>query len=564
MNRPVSIALILLAAAGGFAAGWWPLAERESVAASAMPRGEEAPAVATAVVLPNEDAPPSLPELNSVEECREFLRTSGKKFSARHPLTRQAIRDYALRRWLELDAESALQEAERQPGNEFAENGFAPELFRVWLDLNVDSAIEGWTQANPLLAKNVRAAFLSTLADKDPARAFELWKTSRGKSARRVYDPAEEAIFQRWAQQDPKAALQCRDNDLVWGAWIDADPATAYAELKRRNAGDWPPAAGVAVRLFPWLQRESPAEAAQLMAAVSAKEPDSGLNAGTLANSWVARDARGALRWAETQPSQSALAQEVMLAGISHIATSDPEAAIALLRRVDQAPSSKVNAQYDAFKRSYAAREAFASLAAADQTKARELLAADPELAKNGGVAGFLTYAFAGDTATAIQQTREWLREPALKEAAAEGALMAFNWEHGAGARDPSELLAAIPELADKVKADVLSGWAKVNPAGAADFIMERARGGHDISGLTDEGVLAELAIAQPEYTGLWLQRLPDPELQTQAAKTLSANWAAFDPAAAAAWINSLPAGPVRDTATEEFRQQLGSGNSAP
>ena len=110
-----------------------------------------------------------------------------------------------------------------------------------------------------------------------------------------------------------------------------------------------------------------------------------------------------------------------------------------------------------------------------------------------------------------------------------------------------------------------MEGWVATDPLAVADFISERYAADKPINDLGHRRVLAELAIAQPEYTGLWLQRLPDPELQAQAAKTLSANWSAFDPAAAAAWINSLPAGPVRDTAAEEFnRHQSGGGTARP
>ena len=558
MNRPVAIALILLAAGSGFATGWLK-PDAVTAARSAQTAGAgatETPAISTASAVSAEDAPPALPELTTVDDCREFLRTSGKLFAARHPLTRQAIRDFALRRWLELDAESALQEAERHPGNEYADTGFAPELFRVWLDLNVDSAIEGWTQANPMLAKNVRVAFLSALADKDPARAFALWETPRGKSESQHFDPAEEAIFQRWAQADPAGALAERDSAQVRGAWIDADPAAAYAKLKiwkdAHNTG-WPPRADTAARLMPWLLANSPGEAAELVTIVTTGEQGSPFHLKTFAEAWLSKDPDGALRWARSQPPSSPISLELAFAGAQHVATSDPEAALELLRRLNKAAPTSGSDEYRAFFKNAAAREAFASLAATDNAKARELLAAEPELAKNGGLAGYLTHAFAGDTDAAIQQCREWLRDPALKEAAAAGAMTSFRWGHGAGARDPSELLAAIPEIADKVDADVLSGWAKANPTGAADFITERLRGGHDIEGLQSEGVLAELAISQPEYTGLWLQRLPDPELQAQAAKTLAANWSAFDPEAAAAWINSLPPGTLRDAAAREM-----------
>ena len=115
-------------------------------------------------------------------------------------------------------------------------------------------------------------------------------------------------------------------------------------------------------------------------------------------------------------------------------------------------------------------------------------------------------------------------------------------------------MLAAIPELNDAVDANVLSTWTKVDPEAAAAWIHERLEQGRKVHFKDDdhdEGVLADLATSRPEFTASWLLELPDAALQAEAAKTLVANWAAIDPAAADAWIGSLPPGPVLDAANK-------------
>jgi hypothetical protein len=550
MKRPATIAILVVAAAGGFAAGWFPVAQKAAPGGHTSRRTTAAPTQAP----PVEEAAafiPKLPALDTVESCRLFLERADGHYATRHPFARRAIRDYALRRWLELDAESALTEAERQPGNEFSVDGFGPDLFRVWLDLHPGSAISAWNQASPILARNVRLSFLTALADKDPAMAFAVSQTPRGKGGK-FGDAAEEAIFRRWAQLDLRTARARAQTPTaaaaVFDEWALTSPGDALAHLRSSAGPDDPGWRNPA--LFPVLLRTDPALAQKVIAAAS------GYGLQGIAHQWVERDTGEAMRWAQSQPADSPLAAAMTGEIVRKITYSDPLRAVQLMQEAAARAPGK-NGQAGDQTKEYVLREAVASLAATDLAGARDWLGANPELAKSGGMAGFFTYAFASDPAAAIAQYQTWAENPALKEAAMAGALMAFRWDHGAGARDPSQLIAAVPELADKVDGDVLSGWAKANPTGAADFILQRVAAGKSIGKLDEKGVLAELAISQPRYTSLWLQRLPDPGLQQQTAHTLAANWSVFDPEAAAEWINKLPDGPVREAALAGYDHRL-------
>ncbi len=544
MNRLTTSVLLIATAAAGFAAGWFFVGKTKT---SAGPAASRAPAGTAPAALPpavSAVTPPEFTQLNTIEECRAFLYSADQRFAGRHPFVLGAGRDFALRRWLEIDAESALQEAEHSPGHEYATEGFAADLFRVWLDLHVDNAIEAWSQANPVLSRNVRVAFLTALADKDPAKAFAVWQTPRGKSNTPWGDDVEEAIFRRWAQQDPRVAMENASGGgarlSVIDEWAGTKPAEALAYIRAENLLETGLRSSV---LLPLLLQSDSAAAREALSKAGEREVES------ISRNWTERDPTGALHWAQSQPPDSPLVRAILGAVAGKIAFSDPERALQVLSSLPPANNNDPQGRLRDFEIRSAHREAFASLAATNPERARELILTHPDMVKRGALDGYLTYAFANDSAAGIEQCREWLANPALKEAATSAALMAFRWGHGAGARDPSVVIAALPELAEKVDSDVLSGWAKANPTGAAEFIAQRAAAGKPVEDLEKRGVIAEIAIARPEWTSVWLQRLPDAALQVETAHTLAANWAAFDPEAAGRWIDSLPDGPVRESA---------------
>lgn len=92
----------------------------------------------------------------------------------------------------------------------------------------------------------------------------------------------------------------------------------------------------------------------------------------------------------------------------------------------------------------------------------------------------------------------------------------------------------------------------------AARWISGRLAAGKPVP-FGDRGILADLAISKPEFTASWLQTLPDAALQKTAAGTLTANWGAFDPAAARRWIGGLPVGELRQAAEAGFSRAKNS-----
>ena len=84
MNRLATTALLLTAAAAGFAAGWLPSAAPAprpgpDISRRAAPEKVEAPETAAPA--------PLFPALETVDACRDFLLMASKDHASRHPST---------------------------------------------------------------------------------------------------------------------------------------------------------------------------------------------------------------------------------------------------------------------------------------------------------------------------------------------------------------------------------------------------------------------------------------------------------------------------------------------
>ena len=324
--RASSIAAILGAAAVGFAAGWY----RDT-------RSGESPLSASRRRAPVEDevAPRRpgfaiiLPQLQTTDDCRSFLLAVEEQFARHHPSMRQAVRNYAMRRWLEIDAEGALTEAER-----LANNGFASDLFRVWLDLDVESAVRAWRQASPTLAREIRKTFLTNLAEKDPPRAFAEWQTPLGKGEQ-TWEDSGALIFRLWAQKDPHAAAEkAADPEhgrAIMEEWFRANPAEAATFVRSQKEGIF----GLKIlgpRILPELFRFDPAAAAEVIKLAGARGIGS-----SAAQQWTQVDPLGALNWAQNQPPEAPMVRDTLILAAGKLASSNPDRTIEILKSVPKA-----------------------------------------------------------------------------------------------------------------------------------------------------------------------------------------------------------------------------------
>lgn len=474
------------------------------------------------------------PALADVAACRAVLSSTAPE--DRHPLLRQFEREQALRRWLELDAPGALTEAAKEPEGEFAK-----DLFEAWVELDPRAALDALNASSRDLTAAVALRFFVALMNRDPAMAVLELARPRRKDV--LGWGFHKEVQRQWMKADPAAAIASlgppgSKSSLSGAEWAMAE---VWAEA------DFP-AAWAHFAAMPLLAKgllKGDAQALEIEKTL--KRPageDSSDPRGQIAEAMVEFNPRAALEWASSRPEGDPLRLAIEARAARALASSDPEEALAMLQVSGGSNHS--------WEDEGILRESFAALAAADPAGAAARVMELPEKQRVPAMGGVLTRVFAADPAAAEAQCRAWLDDPALQPAVAKAWALAFSWSHGAGPRDPGPMLEAIPELNDAVDANVLSTWTKVDPEAAAGWIQERLEAGKKVSfkgDYGDRGILVDLAISRPEFTATWLAGLPDPAVQADAANALAANWWSFDPAAADAWIETLPTGSVREAA---------------
>lgn len=489
---------------------------------------------------------------------RELLAASESP-GGRHPLLRRFDREQALRRWIGTDPKGALAEAERDPDADFAK-----QLFEAWIQINPLAALDALNGSSRRLAGAVAKDFFLALMAKDPALAAEELQSPRWS------DPPKEflgwnfhtEVYRQWMRSDLEAAVAWLDGQkhFVSGRgeaemeeWARMDFEAAWRKIS--SATD-PDRIGHLqqygnVALAQGLLQGN-AAALEILGGLPVVKSGSGFGAvdprSWIAESMVRADPLGAMEWAESRPSDDPLRREILAQAASAIASSDPERALALLAETGGSARHWDNDSV--------LQQSFAALAAKDPESAAARAAELPEGQRERAMSGWLRRVFMDEPAAVAAQSRAWLADPQLRESLPEAWAIAFSSYHGAAMIDPGPMLEAVPELHDAVNAKVLSTWSKANPEGAAGWISDRLEQGYEVP-VSGEGVFADLAIARPEFTANWLMDLPDPALQAQAADTLTANWSAFDPVAAGAWVETLPQGTLREAAERGMEKRV-------
>lgn len=504
-----------------------------------------------------------------VSACRAVLAAADDDC---HPLLRQFEREQALRRWLELDPAGALAEAAKDP-----EGDFVRDLFEAWAEVDPRAALDALSAASRELTAAVARPFFVALMNRDPAMAVEelaktKWKD--GKEELLGWDFHEE-VQRLWMKADPAAAIASfgppgSKSELTGAeqsmaeAWAEVDFPAAWKHFVAEGFGDdgfsMPDAMAM---LAKGLLKGDPS-ALEIEGAIEViKDPDDPFMRDpreAVAEKMAESNPQAALDWASSRPADDPLRRMIEACAARALASSDPGAALALLEASGGSNQSWLDESL--------LRESFAALAAADPVGAAARVMEFPDKQRIQAMGGVLTRVFAADPAAAEAQIQHWLEDPATKAEAEKAWALSFSWSHGSGGRDPGPMLEAIPELNEAVDAYVLSTWTKVDPEAAAGWIQERLEQGKTVrfkGEYGDEGILTDLAISRPEFTASWLLDLPDPAVQAKAADTLAANWSAFDPAAADAWIASLPVGPVREAAEKgRVSSKAGKDRSDP
>lgn len=523
-----SLAFIAITTAIGFALGWVYAPNHRPAAAGSGPPSES---VGNREAVPQSASatrPFQTPDLQTADQCAAALAAAIGRQVDEHPMVSAALKDYALRRWLEIDAESALGFAEARI-TEAWKPEIAADLFRVWLDMDPRSALQSFAQASPALIKAAHYDFFMNLAEIDPQQAVKEWSSERWRSSEYEYSGLNQKLYQLWAASDPAAAAEAAKAGSVSGqviakVWAETDLDAAMEFFGEENR-DW---------FLPKLLERNPNAAVEkdaLLRYTGASQSD--------------YSADSAIAIARNREVDDDVAKNMLLNAAALTATAEPERALALL--------VESGAKID-WRTNGILMQAFASLAAENtQAQLGERLKALPEEMRTDALAGAITHRHAVDPAATALQLREWLEDPQLADQVMPAMEKAYGWGHGGGAQDLGGLLETIPEFGPQVRGYLMQGWVKTDPEEAAAFMAgELARGADNVY---DHEAVAELAYSRPEFTAQWLADLPAGEFRDNTAAALAANWSRFDPASAAQWVTELPAGAIKDAASEHLEK---------
>lgn len=548
VRHPAWVCVVLLAGvAGGWGIGGFYTRVDSGPISGALPQAPPRPPGSPAnrgVSLPVSDQTRHdwQTGLETAADCRKLVESLRATPRQDHPLYTSALRDYALRRWLELDPEDALSFAEKA-GGQWYESTLAGDLFRLWVGLDADSALLAFAQASPATVVTARTDFFTKLAESDPRRAVQEMLNSRFRPSTQVVTPEWEqtglAVFTLWAEKEPQAAaerLQKIDAGQyrsvlfsVAETWARRDPKAAW-EFFKPEPGK-PDRQGVATAILPYLLKIDPTAMDRAPEGVTAE----------MAKFWSDRNPEDAIVFAQARPVEDPLRRELLAHAARSLATAEPERAIQLYR-----DSSGESAK--GWVNSGLLREAFASLAGLDRDQATSKVLEFSGKDREAAMSGVLTQAFASDIAGASVLARTWFEDPSLQEAVIPALNVALSWGHGGGNQDLGPILEQVPELADHVSDYLLEGWTRTDPEAAAAFLSSKVTADPNLAGTKSEAV-AEICFSRPEFTAQWLGKLPAGSFQTTTAGTQARTWSRFDPDAANDWAQSLPEGPPKEAA---------------
>lgn len=360
-------------------------------------------------------------------------------------------------------------------------------------------------------------------------------------------------FFSDWIEADLETAKQSvamlrNPEGQEWAARIVAkamaieDPAAALAwaeELAQEPARST--AMTTALTVMAW---NSPAAALEGLEPMPAGTRRTQATRAVLEH-WGQRDPAAALDWANENAGDEVLgsmAQRLLLA----LAERDPQAAITFLEIL---PSN-------------AGREM--TLAQVIGTAA----SADPE-----STANWVERLFGADRSVAISAlVGAWASFDPPEAAKYAGQLgedeqfwpsvdrLTFHWMRV----DPEAALRWAESLPAQEKVEALEGavraWAKSDPARAADYVA--AQGDPAFQRAAAEPIVTEWGRWQPAEAAAWVQTaFDDPEIRGPSYEALATMWLSAYPRDAGAWIDTLPQGSDRDAAVTVLLENLASAD---
>ncbi len=426
------------------------------------------------------------------------------------------IRRLAFTAWTELDAPAAARWAaalgEDSGVDAESRARLTSEAALAWARDDFAAAY-AWAAAHPAPAVSValRTDLLAALATTAPERALSLARDG----GLDLFTAASNRIFDAWLDLDPAAAFAALGPEvfseqsprrrwlpLALARWAARDMDSAFAWFDAQGLGRTHKESGLLISLVRTLATQEPPPDFARLAALLKTRAEHGLGRdelGHLLREWMPRDSAAASAWLDQLPDATLRAEVLKTA--SFAAGADPDQAIAFARRLPEGPDrEKTIADILSF---WSERDPAAALAWLDSPDAADL-AASP--AAQAALVG------------ALAQT-----DPSA-------ALARWNTlESEAARRAASSALAR--------------AWARAEPDAATAWLFAQIpEGPHP----DDRAAFAALS---PEENIAAGQRFEKHFQQLIAFKETSSAWIAQDPESYLAWAENLPSATQRQTA---------------
>ena len=386
--------------------------------------------------------------------------------------------------------------------------------------------------------QQVRSRILATLAQKDPALAFEIAIQDGGSGAPSIVG----SILRQWVRKDPVAARAAASR--LQGRMAQEASSSVVEELSKLDPrAAWDYVQGLPPHTEPhsfknlqsrvielWAQSDpSSAIAAASTIPDLAKRDDAMISA---VYTWSSSDFDAALSYAVTGLEPGVQAR--ILQRLAQSENAPHEAVFAAL--IEHSPTSGV------FKDSVTMlMERWA------RTDPQAAATATSRLTPRDGLPGAVA-AVADEWATSPtdrQQLLNWaatLPEGEVRDAALKEAFE--RW----GARDPAaaqQLLSAAGAATNKQAIEgFLEGWNRASPGDAARWALLLPENLRPDDAMRD--AIRSWARSSPTDAAPFLESMPA-SIRPEVTMAFVEMWSSRDPEAAASWVKSQPAGPAKD-----------------
>jgi len=394
-----------------------------------------------------------------------------------------------------------------------------------WVKRDAEAAMAAVSSLKGQSAKVAASALISTLASREPERAWEFAQRLTHSEADPYNDPRYTALSS-WGRVDPETALgialKLKDTQLknyvvedIARQWADQDFSAAlsyFAHLSDANSR----AKGLVA-----MSSASQPNRAALFAALQQYGPvGDNYSAMNLLREWAGQDPTAAVS-ALREMTPSPMQEQAVLEFVRGWASSDGSSAVDIIGWASSLPGES--------GRSSAIHAAFEELAKRDTASTSKLLAKTPNDLQTDAIRGLA----AGWSASDPERAATWAGT--LPQTEKEAALSHIMGEWARRAPERAAVFAQTHDRSGELVSSVANEWLPYAPEQAAAWVDKLPTGEVRDAGLAR--VAEIIGREDPGAAALWAQRISSASQRDEQLRRICDQWLSADPVAAKAWI---------------------------